>query len=61
MATEYGAGSYRRSWSSHRAGTYREADPTAVCLFVAIGLSLTVLFCALGYTESIGQVLASAG
>ena len=61
MATEYGAGSYRTSWRSNRVGVYRRADLTAVCWFVAIGLSLTVLFCALGYTESIGQVLASAG
>lgn len=61
MATEYEAGSYRRSWSSNRVGSYRRADPTAVCWFVAIGLSLTLLFCALGYTESIGQALASAG
>jgi hypothetical protein len=61
MATEYGAGSYRTSWSANRVGTYRGADPTTVCLFVAIGLSLTVLFCALGYTESLGQALASSG
>ena len=61
MATEYGAGSYRTSWSSKRVGSYCRADLTAVCWFVATGLSLTVLFCALGYTESIGQVLASAG
>jgi hypothetical protein len=61
MRMEYGAGSYRVSWSSNPVGTRRQADLTTVCWFVAMGLSLTALFCALGYAESIGQALAFSG
>jgi hypothetical protein len=61
MTTEYGASSYRTSWSSNLIGTRRRADLTAVCWFVALGLSLTGLFCALGYVASIGQALALSG
>lgn len=61
MRMEYGAGSYRVSWSSNPVGTCRQADLTTVCWFVAMGLSLTALFCALGYAESIGQALAFSG
>ena len=53
--------SYRTSWSSNPVGTRQRADLTAVCWFVAIGLSLTALFCALGQAESIGQALAFSG
>ena len=61
MGMEYGAGAYRRSWSSNPANTHNLADLTALCWFVAIGLSLTALFSALGYGESIGQALAISG
>jgi hypothetical protein len=61
MRLEYGASSYRTSWSSNPARTHHRADLTAVCWFVAMGLSLTALFCALGYAESIGQALAFTG
>ena len=60
MRIEYGAGSYRASRSSNPAGTHQLADLTAVCWFVTMGLSLTALFCALGYAENIGQALAFA-
>ncbi len=62
MAVEYGAGSYRPSWRSNPVGAHHQADDlTAVCWFVATGLSLTALFCALGYAESIGQAFAFSG
>jgi hypothetical protein len=61
MRMEYGASSYRTSWSSNSAATHHPADLTAVCWFVAMGLSLTALFCALGYAENIGQALAFSG
>ena len=61
MRTQYGAGSYRVSWSSSRVGSDHHADLTAVCWFVATGLTLTALVCALGYAESIGQAMAFAG
>jgi hypothetical protein len=58
MRLEYGASAYRTSWISNPVGTLDRADFTAVCWFVGLGLSLTALFCALGYGESIGQALA---
>jgi len=58
---EYGASAYRTSWTSNPVRFDRRADFTAVCLFVATGLSLTALFCALGYAASIGQALAFLG
>jgi hypothetical protein len=58
---QYGAGSYRASWRSNPVAGHHEADFTAVCWLVAIGLGLTVLSCALGYAEGIGQALASSG
>jgi hypothetical protein len=61
MRTEYGAGSYGTSWSSNPTRTRHQADIEIICLFVATGLSLTTLFCALGYAESIGQALAISG
>jgi hypothetical protein len=61
MRIEYGASSYRTSWSSNPVGTHHRADLTAVCWFVAIGLSLTALLCTLGYAESIGQALVFSG
>jgi hypothetical protein len=57
---EYEARAYQTSWRSNRAAIHR-AELEPVCWFVAIGLSLTVLFFALGYAESIGQALALAG
>ena len=57
MRMEYGASSYR-TWSSNPVGTHHRDDLPAVCWFVALGLSLTALFFALGYAESIGQALA---
>jgi hypothetical protein len=53
MRIEYGAGFYRTLWSSNPVDTCDRADLTAVCWFLAIGLSLTALFCALGNAESI--------
>ena len=61
MRTEYGAGSYGTSWSSNSIRTRHLADLEEVCWFLAVGLSLTALFCALGYAESIGQALAISG
>jgi hypothetical protein len=61
MRMEYQASSYRTSWRLNRAGVHHRADLEAVCWFVAIGLSVTTLFCALGYAESIGQALAFSG
>jgi hypothetical protein len=61
MRLQYGASSYRTSWRSNPVGTRHRDDLTAVCLFVGIGLSLTALFCAFGYAESIGQALAFFG
>jgi hypothetical protein len=58
---EYGASAYRTSWNSSPVGTHHHADLTAVCWFVAMGLSLTALCFALGYAESIGQALALSG
>jgi hypothetical protein len=58
MRLEYGASAHRTSWRSNRIGPLDRADLTTVCWFVAMGLSLTALFCALGYAESIGQALA---
>ena len=58
MSIEYGASPYRTSWRSNPAGTDHRADLTAVCWFIALGLSLTALVCTLGYAESIGQALA---
>jgi hypothetical protein len=58
MRMEYGASAYRTSWRSNPAGSLHRAELPAVCWFVALGLSLTALFCALGYAESIGQALA---
>ena len=58
---EYGAGAYRTSWRSNPAAPQHQADLTAVCWFVAMGLSLTALCFALGYAESIGQALALSG
>jgi hypothetical protein len=61
MRIVYGASPYRTSWSSNPVGTHHRADLTAVRWFVAIGLSLTALFCTLGYVGSIGQALAFSG
>ncbi len=61
MRMEYEAGSYRASRSYSSVGTRHQADLTAVCWFAAMGLTLTALFCTLGYAESIGQALAFAG
>jgi hypothetical protein len=63
MGMQYGAGSYRASWSWSRARvrTRDRADFEAVCWFVALGLSMTALLCVLGYTVSIGQALAISG
>ena len=61
MRTEYGAGSYGTSWSFNPIHTRHLADLEGVCWFLAVGLSLTALFCALGYAESIGQALAISG
>ena len=61
MRIEYGANSYRTSWSSNPDGADHRADLTAICWFVAMGLSLTAVFCAHGYAESIGQALAFSG
>jgi hypothetical protein len=58
---QYGARPYRTSWRSNPAGIHHGADLEAVCWFAAIGLSLTVLFCALGYAQGIGQALAFSG
>jgi hypothetical protein len=60
MSIEYGASPYRASWSSNPAGTHHRTDLKAVCWFIALGLSLTALVCALGHAESIGQALAGA-
>jgi hypothetical protein len=61
MRMEYRVSPYCTSWSSSPVGIHHRADFTAVCWFVAMGLSLTALFCTLGYAESIGQVLAFSG
>ena len=61
LRMDYGASTYRTSWSSNPVGVRHRADLTAVGWFVAIGLSLTVLFCALGHAESISQALAFSG
>jgi hypothetical protein len=58
MRLEYGASAYRAPWSLNPVGTHYRADLTAVCWFVAIGLSLTALVCALGYADGIGQAFA---
>ena len=58
MRLEYGASAYRTSWRSNPVGSLHWTDLPAVCWFVALGLSLTALFCALGYAENIGQALA---
>lgn len=57
MRIPYGADAYRPSWSSNPVDARDRADLTAVCWFVVIGLSLTVLFSAFGYAE-IGEALA---
>jgi hypothetical protein len=56
MRMEYGASAYRASWNP--VGALDRADLPAVCWFAALGLSLTALFCALGYAEGIGQALS---
>jgi len=56
MRMEYGASAYRASWNP--VGALDRADLPAVCWFAALGLSLTALFFALGYAESIGQALS---
>jgi hypothetical protein len=61
MTMEYGADSYRASWSLDPAGTHHLADLAAVCWFPVIGLSLTALFSALGYAQGIAQALAISG
>jgi hypothetical protein len=55
---QYEASAYRTSWRSNPVGTHHQADLSVVCWFAALGLSLTALFCALGYAESIAQALA---
>jgi hypothetical protein len=61
MRTEYGVGSYGTSWSSNPIPTRHLADLEDACWLIAIGLSLTALFCVLGYAEGIGQALAISG
>jgi hypothetical protein len=61
MRMEYGASSYRTSWSSNPADSHDRADLAAVCWFVAMGLTLTALFCALGPAGSLDQALVFAG
>jgi hypothetical protein len=61
MRMEYGATSYRTPWGSNPADSRDWADFAAVCWFVAMGLSLTALFCALGPAGSLGQALAFSG
>lgn len=61
MRTQYGASTRGTSWSANPVRTRYLANIEEACWFVAIGLSLTVLFCALGYTESLGQTLAISG
>jgi hypothetical protein len=61
MRAECGAGPYGTSWNSNPIRTRHLADLEDVCWFLAVGLSLTALFCALGYAESIGQALAISG
>ena len=59
MRTESSA--FGPSWRSSAARSRTQGDFTAVCLFVGVGLSLTALFCAIGYGESMGQALAIFG
>ena len=61
MKTGYGGGSYGASSNSNPVRIGHLGGPEGVCWFVAIGLSLTALFCALGYAETIGQALAMSG
>ena len=61
MRTEYGAGPCGTSWNSNPIPTRHLADLEEVCWLLVAGLSLTALFCALGYAESIGQALAISG
>jgi len=61
MRTEYGARSCGTSWRSNPIHTRHLADLEDICWFLGIGLSLTVLVCALGYGEIIGQALAISG
>jgi hypothetical protein len=61
MSTEYGAGLLRHITKSKPVWAPHSSDLEAVCWFVSVGMSLTVVFCALGYAESIGQALAISG
>ena len=61
MRMQYGAGSYRASLSSNLVSTRYRAEFETVCRFAALGLSLTLLLYALGYTQTIAQALAISG
>jgi hypothetical protein len=61
MRTEYRAGYYDTSCNSNPIRIRHLADLEDVCCLVAVGLSLTVLFCALGYAETVGRALAISG
>jgi hypothetical protein len=61
MRTQFGTGTRGAFWSSSSIRGRHLASIEETCWFVAIGLSLTVLFCALGYSESLAQALAISG
>jgi hypothetical protein len=52
---------YNASWRNNPRSNHDLAGLEAACWFFAIGLSLTVLLCAHGYAENIGQALAVSG
>jgi hypothetical protein len=58
---QYGARPHRTAWRSAPVDIHDGAGLEPVCWLAAIGLSLTVLFCALGYAQGIGQALAFSG
>jgi len=61
MRADYRTDWHNASWSNNPRSNHDLAGLEAACRLFAIGLSLTVLLCALGYAEIIGQALAVSG